>query len=312
MVKINNEYYDINLISIIEELRNQLALDGIYLFGQIKELPDDIMITCPFHKDGKERKPSCGIRKSDGWVHCFSCGESCSLEQLISRCYGHDDLGQYGIRWLRKNIVININKREVLAGMHFGRNIKKEEINYISDEELDKFRYYHPYMYKRKLTNEVIDKFDIGYDKETDCITFPVRDKYGRCLFIARRSVKTKFFNYPTNVEKPVYGLYELPKDCEEVIICESMLNALTCYVYGRPAVALNGTGTKYQIEQLKHINCRKLILGLDPDEAGQKGCEKLKHYLKPYKIVTQLVIPKGKDINDLSEKEFKKLLEIF
>ena len=60
----------------------------------------------------------------------------------------------------------------------------------------------------------------------------------------------------------------------------------------GRPALALNGTGTKYQIEQLKKLSCRKIILGLDPDEAGRKGTEKLKYYLKPYKIVTQLLIP--------------------
>ena len=150
MVKINNEYYDINMISIIQELRNQLALEGIYLFGQIKELPENLMVTCPFHKDGQERKPSCGIRKSDGWVHCFTCGESCSLEQLISRCYGHDDWGQYGVSWLRRNIVLDVTDRKVLAGMYFGRNEIKEEIEYIPDEELDKFRYYHPYMYKRK------------------------------------------------------------------------------------------------------------------------------------------------------------------
>lgn len=73
MIKISDTYYEINLIDIIKELKNQLILNDIYLFDKIKELPEDIMVSCPFHKDGQEKKPSCGIRKSDGWVHCFTC-----------------------------------------------------------------------------------------------------------------------------------------------------------------------------------------------------------------------------------------------
>lgn len=73
MLKINNVYYELNLIDIIKELKEQLAINEIYLFNQIKELSEDIMVSCPFHKGGQERKASCGIRKDDGWVHCFTC-----------------------------------------------------------------------------------------------------------------------------------------------------------------------------------------------------------------------------------------------
>lgn len=73
MIQINDAYYELNLKDIIIELKNQLEINGVYLFNQIKELPEDIMVSCPFHKEGQERKASCGIRKSDGWLHCFSC-----------------------------------------------------------------------------------------------------------------------------------------------------------------------------------------------------------------------------------------------
>lgn len=312
MIQIEEAYYQLNLIDIINELKSQLAIQGVYLFDKIKELPEDLMVSCPFHKNGQERKPSCGIRKSDGFLHCFSCGETCSLEQLISRCFNKNDFGQFGLKWLQQNFLGNIvENRQINIDVKRNKN-KKIAINYITEEELDKYRYYHPYMFQRKLTKEIIDKFDIGYDKETNCITFPVKNENGNCLFIARRSVITKYFSYPKNVEKPVYGLYELPKNINEVIICESMINALTCYVYGRPALALNGTGTPYQYEQLKKLNCRKLILALDPDEAGYKGIIKLKKALNQYKIITELKIPVGKDINDLSIDEFKNLVEKF
>ena len=58
-------------------------------------------------------------------------------------------------------------------------------------------------------------------------------------------------------------------------------------------------------------MNVRKFILALDPDEAGEAGVLKLKRYLKD-KILTRLIIPKGKDINDLTYEEFQNLSQIF
>lgn len=63
MLKINNVYYELNLIDIIKELKEQLVLNDIYLFNIIKELPEDLMVSCPFHKGGQERKPSCRNKK---------------------------------------------------------------------------------------------------------------------------------------------------------------------------------------------------------------------------------------------------------
>lgn len=315
MIKIANTYYELNLKDIILELKSQLELNNIFLFNQIKELSEDLMISCPFHKDGQEKKASCGIRKSDGWLHCFTCGESCSLEQMISRCFNYNDFGQYGLNWLKINFL-----GEIIENRNFNLDIIRKKsvnkINFISDSELDKYRYYHPYMYQRKMIDKVIDIFDIGFDKETQCITFPVRDENGNCLFVARRSVNIKYFNYPFNVEKPVYGLYELKKygdNPSEIYICESMINAITLWSWGFYAVALNGTGTKYQYNQLKQLNCRKFILALDPDKAGRKGAIRLYQNLKNCKLITFLKgIPDNKDINDLTKDDFKKCYESF
>ena len=86
----------------------------------------------------------------------------------------------------------------------------------------------------------------------------------------------------------------------------------MTCYVYGKPAVALNGLGTEYQYKQLKRLPARKFIIALDPDEAGQRATRKLRKALRGSKLVTQYEIPEGKDLNDLDEKEFENLVEIF
>jgi DNA primase len=194
----------------------------------------------------------------------------------------------------------------------------KKKIEYVPEEELAKYRFTIPYMYERKLTDEIIEKFDIGFDanwipegkkKPIPCVTFPVRDIHGNTLFLCRRSVQGKIFNYPRGVTKPVYGLYELPQNVKTVVICESCFNALTSWRYGKPAVALLGTGNPYQIQQLKQIGATSFILALDPDEAGQRGTEKLKRALKSVAMVYEMKgIPVGKDINDLTEDEFNNL----
>lgn len=254
------------------------------------------MVSCPFHKEGQEKKASCGIRKEDGWVHCFTCNESCSLEQMISRIFGKDDLGQFGLNWLKNNFLVDIlSDRQII--LDIDRKLVKNNSpkSYIDETELVQYRFYHPYMYQRKMTNEVIEIFDIGYDKNTNCITFPVRDKKGNCLFIARRNVDIKFFNYPRDVEKPVYGIYELYQLKEfpkEIYICESMIDAITLWVYNKYALALNGLGTQYQFKQLNELPCRKYILATDNDEAGQQAKKRLRANIKS-KIITEIKLPK-------------------
>lgn len=333
---INGIQFNNDLEDIMDELIAQLRINHIPLLPTIKYTPDDIMVCCPYHKNGQERKPSMGIRKSDGLCHCFTCGETHSLQEMISHCFGKDDaIGSFGWTWLLKNfLTVEVDNRKPIE-LNLSRGfINKSKVKigdtqeYVSEKELDSYRYYHPYMYKRRLTNEVIEIFDIGFDKATNCITFPVRNLDGKTLFVARRNVNTKYFNYPSGVEKPLYGLYELYSNSRkeydsinkhilydfpnEVIVCESMLDATTAWVYGKYAVALNGLGTDLQFKQLMDLPCRKLILATDNDSAGMKARARIRKNVKN-KLISEYLLPDGKkDLNDLTKDEFDALEEVF
>ena len=322
-MEVNNHVILDDTQDILIELRKQLELNGVKRFAKFIDSGNNIQTNCPFHKEGQERKPSFGINKNTGECHCFGCGWSGTLSEMISNCFGKDDFGVYGNKWLIRNFLsVAVESRpDIDVDFCRRRKITSETKKYISEQELDSYRYTHPYMYKRKLTDEIIDLFDIGYDKSAECITFPNRDINGNCLFIARRSVKTKFFNYPQDVEKPVYGLYEC-NICaktiknwfpDEIIICESMLDALTCWVYGKYAVALNGTGNENQFKTLRNMPNRKFILATDMDEAGLKARERIRQSLGN-KLVTEYVwdINVAKDINDMSKEYFDSLKEVF
>lgn len=315
---INDTPVAAELIDILTELKAQLAINHIPLLKDLRDTPNDIMVTCPYHKDGQERKPSAGLRKTDGQFHCFTCGETKSLQEVISYCFGKEDdlFGAFGWKWILTNFIsISVVERKGIP-IDFQRG--QESINTnttVSEKELDEYRVYHPYMWQRKLTPEAVELFDIGFDKKTQSLTFPIRAESGECTAIVRRSVTSKFFNIPTGVDKPIYGLYELyqlqdfPK---EIIICEGVLDAITCWVYGKYAVALLGLGSVAQIEQLNRLPCRKYILATDNDKAGEDARKRLRKSIKN-KLITEYIFPSGKkDINELLQEEFDNLEEIF
>lgn len=303
---------------IVEELRKQLAENGINLLGVVRDTPDNLMVACPYHKGGQEKRPSAGIKKSDGTFHCFACDATHSLQEMVSFCLGNNDdiTGAKGWSWILQHFgTVSVETRKPLK-LDFERHHTSKPVQKaVSEEELDSYRVYHPYMWKRKLTPEIVERFDIGYDSHTRCITFPVREIHGTTLFVARRSVESKFFNYPAGAEKPVYGLYELScldKYPSEVIICESMLDALACWVYGKPAVALNGLGNDLQFRQLNEMPCRKFILATDSDQRGMEARGRIRKNLRG-KLVSEYILPPGrKDMNDLSKEEFDNLKEVW
>lgn len=331
-MRIDDIEFNSSLEEILDELVRQLRINNIQYLQKMKSTGNDIQVCCPYHAGGMERKPSAGIRKTDGKFHCFACGEIHELYEVISYCFGKDDpLGKFGWNWLLKNFAtVQIENRKPFD-LNISRHKTKKKIQYVSEEELDRYRYTHPYMYKRGLTDDVIERFDIGYDKNTRCITFPIRDISGNALFIARRSVATKYFNYPEGVEKPLYGLYEYHKlyttrivggrcngkteflrRLNEVIVCESMLDALSFWVVNKPAVALNGTGSELQFKQLRELPCRKLILCTDSDKAGMQAREKIRKNVSN-KIITEYILPHGrKDANECTIEELQALEEVF
>lgn len=349
---INDVQFNAELSDILDELVAQLRANGIQLIQKRTETSDHIQICCPYHADGMERRPSAGITKHDirmksgkivsaGTFHCFACQEVHSLPEVISHCFGHNDtMGEFGWRWLIRNFATVAREERKSIDIDLGRNHRENKTDtYVTEEELEKYRYYHPYWSQRKIKSEwLIELFDLGYDKVSRCITFPVRDIHGNCLFVARRNTKTKWFNYPKGTTKPLYGLYELSRiagwfgnnlsnitgdgnvfvglnwneDVQEVIICESMLDALTCWEYGKYALALNGTGDDWQFQQLQELPCRKLILATDNDEAGRKARRNIRSHVHN-KIITEYEIPDGKkDMNDLTQEEFDNLCELF
>ena len=321
MIKLQDTIIQSDTQSVLDMLKFDLAQHGIDRFHIFRNNGENIQTNCPFHKNGQERKPSFGVNGEIDKCHCFSCGWAGTIEEMISELYGYQDEGKFGKRWLikrfntveietRPNIMEGFNGRIIKNDILGGRcssnicdRISNNKDTFITDEELDKYRYIHPYMYERGLTDEIIERFDIGYDRERKEITFPVRDIEGRCVFVAGRSVERKFFRLPREIDKPLYQAYMFVKGkYKTAFITESFLNCLTCWKYDKPAMAMIGTGNKKQYEILNKLPVREYILAFDPDEAGRKATERFRKNVHG-KIIKELVYTDNRDINDLQEE---------
>lgn len=306
-----------------------------------KEMDQWYSVYCPFHSDGSEKKPSCGVSLEDSFANgkkmhaghwnCFACKASYSFNSGITEILKNHNISISGLDWLKENVegfsvdsadssdrilpdstIIAIN--DALALKQIKNKLSKNKESFVPESELAKYRYTIDYMYKRKLTDQAIALYDVGFDPNwipegrknpVPCVTFPVRNKDKQTLFLVRRSIEGKIFNYPKGVTKPLYGLEVIPKDCNEIIICESCFNCITAHIYGYQSVALLGTSTPYQIHQLRRLGVREFVIALDPDDAGMRGAAKLKKALSDIAIVYIMHLPEGKDVNDCTKEEF-------
>ena len=298
MITVNNLQLNKDLLTILTEVKSTLTNGKL---STIRPIGSDIQVTCPFHANGHERRPSCYIRVEDGVFHCFTDGMSGGIGKFIAGCM--DTSVEYAENMLLKKYCDVTQKPQYnLSSI----DLTKEEFKAtVTQEELDKLKPYHPYMTKRKISDRVIEKFELKYDPTNSTIVFPVRDKYGRLEYLTRRSIEGKNFHIDSGTKKEIYLLYNIIKEnIKEVYICESQINALVCESYGKHAVATFGAGCPdNQIADLNNTGVLHYIIAFDPDKAGLAGIRKLCKKLN--KFVSVMVLPKGKDVGDLTKDEF-------
>ena len=307
LLKINNIVIDEPIQNILSKIKYESKKP--HLFGRLSSKQDSISIACPFHSNGLEKHNSASIYQGKdnpnieyGTFHCFTCSLSYRLPTFVSKCFDVDDI-KFGENWLLTNFKNTLIETQYQLPEI---TLTKPKQSYLDSSILEKYNYYHPYMWKRNLTKEVVDTFQIGYDKDTNAITFPVWDDRNNLVMITKRCVDSKKFYIEKNIEKPIYLLNFIKNNnISKVYVVESQINCLTLWGWGYPAIALFGCSiTPNQINILKKSGIRNYILCLDSDTAGKNGTQRFINNMPKDVFISQVQIPKGKDVNDLTISE--------
>jgi len=126
------------------------------------------------------------------------------------------------------------------------------------------------YLISRGVSEELAKQKSLMYTVGE--IVFPYYE-YGELVYWQSRSVLSKSFNFPPNTNKAdfLFGFDDV-EPCTEIIVCESIFNALSL---GENAVATGGasfSNTGLQVKKIKALGPQKVTLAPDNDDAGLKS----------------------------------------
>lgn len=242
-------------MNLKEAIRDQLG---------VREIPgsDEWPCRCfsPEHDDGR---PSASVNVAKGLWVCYSCGRGGSVEDLLEGVISDPST---------EDLVacVEANLRYAESAGHTDPSHFSESWLRIYESRISS----HPYWRQRGFSDATIAKFHLGFDYETDCVTYPLRDIDGSVLGVVRRRLddgKPKY-KYPSgiNVHDLLFRYHEAEYG-QAVVLVEGALDSISLYEAGVFALGIYGSRLSASQEHLLiRLNPSMVITAFDNDEAGR------------------------------------------
>jgi DNA primase len=286
-----------------EQVQRVLAGSGIDVYS---ELDADFIIFCPFHNN--YRSPAGEINKNTGIFYCFSCQKTSDLVEFVmftsNRTYFES------VRFIKSKEQESNLEQEMVRQLHTKQDYvlyDELQVKRLHQQAVDSPRAIN-YFYGRRITQDSILKFSLGFSENQDMVTIPVHSPDGMLLGFVGRSIEGKDFKNTPGLpkSKTLFNLNRV-KTADKVYVVESSFDAIRLDQIGFPAVATLGANVSaMQIELLqKYFN--NVIVIADNDEAGGNMKKRLLEKLGSRVSVIQLN-NKYKDIGDMSDEDIKSL----
>lgn len=289
------------LSMILRRRVNLLTVENLIELGfkNVKNAGDNIMCSCPLgiHKDSN---PSFGINIKTGKWNCFSCGSKGNSIEYLARILHKKDLVKYFEFSSNQEIIDRINN--ILHPCIITEDDENDFlVTYFQSNLKDR-----SYLYSRGITDEVIDKFNIGLDPIKNSVVFPVYDDKSNVKGFTLRNLKGDV-RYIHEVDKSstVYGAQFLKQG--PVIVVEGNMDVLKAYSLGfTNVVGLMGTAMSELQYRMIDKYATHITLGLDndfnkPHNWGQIATKKHGSKLVRSLPVNVIKYPPGiKDFGDL------------
>ena len=274
--------------------------------------PRNIMALCPFHDD---QKPSFAINVENGLWICHGCGLRGGLVSFL-RGVGHsrsrvDTL----IEPLRELLEEHRKKQERAFKYRFTAGNPFRSTVTLPEATLGMFDFKPTSLVNKYYDPKLLRQLEIGYDRNKDRITFPIRDIYGTLVGVSGRATRKgdeprykvyrgatkglpgdfgEFFDleYPGYEIKSheflwngqnVYPLAVHSKNSSSIqlIVVEGFKACIWLIQNGWPnTVALMGSSiSTTQADTIRRIT-DQIILFLDNDKAGREATYKIGKWL--------------------------------
>lgn len=296
----------------------------------------EMAFSCPFHQD---ERPSCYMNKSTTAWLCWSCKER----------------GRTAISFTAKVLGVSYAQAKTFLLEAYGVDFDEPEGGSMAAEtearfappaepmrlrppqptwqslfvetlwDHDEGRFARDYFRQRGFTDEIMLKWDVGFDLESGRLAMPVFDLDGcligfkgralndhiqpKYLILGDRSGKTRYAFDTYESGEVIYGL-ERNRGCDHVVLTEGELDCIALSQAGvsRPA-AVGGSFFSDRHAQLLVQEAKEVTLFLDSNEAGRTGSWLIAKALEPH-IVVRVVADHEGDPASMSSDEIRALVE--
>lgn len=330
---------DLEKIDVYEFL-NELGMNNIREDGK------DIWYSCfsDQHYRG-DVNPSASMEKGTTRFYCFSCGMHGNAVSFLAELENVSPI-QSAI-WIKERFIgtsvpdkstILDNVQEILnsKGANRPRSSStipvlpenevlrrlidwRSEIAWLeySGDQIDTNDTPVLYMLERGFTPEVLNKFQIGWDKISERISIPVRNEEGSLIGFKARSLEgqpryivlggPEYGFEPYETRKVLFALdkYE-PSEDGQIIVCEGELNAIALHQHGYTnAVGISGKFISDEQVELIVKYGQNCVLIFDEVDDAITAAKKIRH-----KIPTRIIPEHDKDPADCDATELAWLLQ--
>lgn len=265
---------------------------------------------CPYH--GNHRTPAGEVSKTSGVFFCFSCQHVADLTEFVMHTSGRNyfEASRY-IKSKEQESDIKTEIAQKLVAAPEYPEFDSALIIRLNEQAMASERamgYYH----NRKITDQSISKFKLGYSEKQDMVTIPVTAPDGMYVGFVGRSVEGKEFKNTPGLPKSkvLFNLHAV-KTSTKVYVVESSFDAIRLDQCGLPAVATLGANVSGQQLGLLQKYFNNVIVVADNDEAGSMMSDKIISALGSRASLLRLD-NKYKDIGDMDDSEISKLENSF
>lgn len=228
----------------------------------VREQPgDEWQCFCFSPEHDNRNSPSASVNVRKGLWVCYSCGRGGSVIQLLNGV----PIAEPSVSEFLKDVERELDRLQE-DGVHHAKPESWLRIYQQRDA--------HPEWVKRGFSQDAIDHFVLGYDYETNCLTYPLRDLDGSVLGVVRRRLdggKPKYV-YPKGIDvhQLLFRYHEATYGQEQIVLVEGALDAVALYDAGIFALAIfGGHLSAMQASLLRRLQPKRLVCAFDNDEAG-------------------------------------------
>jgi len=306
------------------DLRSILRSCGIEIVSQTGT---DFLCLCPFHHNTDS--PAFAVSYSKGLYVCYNqnCNSAGTILDLVMKLTERNNFE--AMRFISQNKLSSAELLEEELKELLDEKPEFEEFSQLTLDSLYGYPKHHPdssesiafknYLHSRKITDEAIDNFRIGWSGTQKMFTVPLHSPDGIPVGVIGRSIEGKAFKNSPNLprNKTMFNIHRAKREGGTIIVVESSLDVIRLWQAGYPnAVATLGGSISDTNIQLLNKYASTIVIMTDNDGAGRALGNTIANKLNRKNVLWarynyDVIYPHGaKDVGDMTDEEIKQCVK--